>query len=84
MLTIKNKISASDVFYEMDGRKSRNIKEVLEWFREEDARDLRRSDLNKTVEGMSCLNALEGKIWKNNPKILMDEESWKHGKVTRT
>ena len=34
-------ISASDIVYEMDGRKSRHIKELLDWCREEDARDLR-------------------------------------------
>ena len=42
-------ISALDVFYEMDGRNSRYIGEVLEWYRGEDA---------------ACLNALEGKIGK--------------------
>ena len=39
-------ISALDVFYEMDGRKSRYIKEVLDWHLEEDARDLRRIALD--------------------------------------
>ena len=34
-------ISASDVFYEIQGRKSRHIKEVLDWYREEDAKNLR-------------------------------------------
>ena len=38
-----------DVFYEKDGRESRYIKEVLDWYREEDAGDLRRSDLNEKV-----------------------------------
>ena len=33
-------ISTLDVFYEMDGLESRNIKEVLDEYREEDARDL--------------------------------------------
>ena len=33
---------ALDVFYEMDGWTSRCIKEVLDWYREEDAGDLRR------------------------------------------
>ena len=37
------RISAFDVFYEMDGRESRYIKEVLDWYRDEDARDPRRS-----------------------------------------
>ena len=67
-------ISALDAFYEMDGRKSRYIGEVLEWYRGEDAGDLKRSELNELVESLTCLNALEGKIWKINPKILMDEE----------
>ena len=34
-------ISALDVFYEMDGRRSRYNKEVLDWYGEEDAGDLR-------------------------------------------
>ena len=34
-------ISASHIFCEMDGRNSRYIKELLNWYREEDARDLR-------------------------------------------
>ena len=33
-------ISALDAFYEMDGRKSRYIREVLDWYRGEDAGDL--------------------------------------------
>ena len=70
-------ISALDPFYEMDGRKSRYIGEVLEWCRGEDAGDLKGSEFNELVESLTCLNALEGKIWKINPKILMDEESWK-------
>ena len=39
------RISALDPFYEMDGRKSR-----LEWYRGEDARDLKGSELNELVE----------------------------------
>ena len=35
-------ISSLDVFYEMDGRKSRKTKEVLDWY-EEDGGDLRRN-----------------------------------------
>ena len=46
-------ISALDVFYEMDGRKARYIKEVLDWYREKDARDVRRSELNGLVESMT-------------------------------
>ena len=33
------KVSALDVFYEMDGRKSRYIRDVLDWCRGEDAGD---------------------------------------------
>ena len=40
-------ISALDPFYEMDGRKSRYIGEVLDWYRGEDAGDLKRSELNE-------------------------------------
>ena len=39
-------ISALDAFYRMDGRNSRYIGQVLEWYREEDAGDLKRSELN--------------------------------------
>ena len=55
-------ISALDPFYEMDGRKSRYIGEVLDWYRREDAGDLKRSELNELVENLTCLNAFEGKI----------------------
>ena len=34
-------ISAFDVFYEMDGRKSRYVREVLERYRGEDAGDFK-------------------------------------------
>ena len=37
-------ISALDVFYEMDGRKSRSIREVLDWYRRGDAGDHKRSE----------------------------------------
>ena len=57
-------ISTLDAFYEMDGRKSRCVGEVLKWYRGEDAGDL---------------NALAGKIWKSNQKIVMDEELVQNG-----
>ena len=31
-------------------------KKVLDWYRDEDATDLRRSELNESVECMTCLN----------------------------
>ena len=43
-------ISPLDPFYEMDGRKSRYIGEVLEWYRGDDSGDLKRSELNELVE----------------------------------
>ena len=58
----------------MDGRKSRFIGEVLDWSRGEDAGDLKRSELNELVENLTCLNALEGKFWKSNQKVVMDEK----------
>ena len=61
-------------FYEMDGRKSRHIREVFDWYRGEDAEDLKRNELNELVENMTCLNALAEKFWKSNPKIVMNEE----------
>ena len=59
-------ISALDAFYEMDGRKSRCIGEVLGWYRGEDAGDLKRSELNELVENLTCLNALERKFWRSS------------------
>ena len=73
-------ISALDVFNEMDGRKSRYIRELLDWYRGEDAEDLKRSEVNELVENMACLSALAGKICKSNPKIVTDEKSWKEWK----
>ena len=68
----------------MGGRKSRYINEVLDWYRQEDARHLRRDELNDLVENTTALNALEGEswkrwkiadVWKSNQKIEMDEKS---------
>ena len=70
-------MSALDAFYEMDGRKSRHIREMLDWYRGEDARDLKRRELNEVVENMTCINALAGEMWTINPKIVTDEQSWK-------
>ena len=55
-------ISTLDAFYEMDGRKSRYIRDVLDWYRGEDAGDPKRSELNELVENMTCLNALARKL----------------------
>ena len=71
------RIAALDAFYGKDGRRSRCIGEVLERYRGEDAGDLKRSELNELVENLTCLNALEGKIWKSDQKVVMDEKSWK-------
>ena len=67
-------ISAFNAFFEMDGRKSRYIGEVLEWCRGEDTGDLKRSELNELVEKLTCLNALEGKLWKSDRKVVMDDK----------
>ena len=68
-----HKFSALDAFYGKDGRWSRYIGEVLERYRGEDAGDLKRTEL---VEKWTCLNVLEKKICKVNPKIL-EETSWR-------
>ena len=44
----------------------------MEWYRGEDAGDLKKSELNELVENLTCLNALEGKIWKSDQKVVMD------------
>ena len=55
-------ISALDAFYEMDGRKSRYIGEVLDWYRGEDA-DLKRSGLNELAENFDMSQRLRGGIF---------------------
>ena len=57
-------ISALDPFYVMDGRENRHIGEVLEWYRGEDAGDLKKSELKELVENMTCLNAPDGEKFK--------------------
>ena len=57
-------ISALDASHEMDGRKSRYIGDVFDWYRGEDVGALRRSELNEMVGNLTCLNALEGKFGK--------------------
>ena len=58
----------------MDGRKSRYIGEVLEWYRGEDAGDLKVSERNKLVENLTCLNDLEEKNWKSDQEVVMDDK----------
>ena len=58
----------------MDGRESRDIGEVLEWYRGEDAGDLKTSELKELVENLTCLNALEGEIWESNQKVVMGDK----------
>ena len=74
------RISTLDAFCEMDGPMSRYIREVLEWYRGEDAEDLKRSELNQLVDNLTRLNALHEKIWKSYKKVVMVEKSWKFGK----
>ena len=59
-----------------NGQESRNIKEVLDLYREEDAGDLRRSEFNDFVESMTCLSALERKVGKVRKE--MNEEFMKN------
>ena len=59
--------SSLDVFYEMDGRDNRYIKEVFNWYR--DAVDLEVSELNELVESMT---RLDGRV-----KCEKGEKSWK-------
>ena len=70
-------IYAFDAFHEMDGR---NIREVLDWYRGEDAGDLKRSELNELVGNLNQKFMTDEKI---NPKILMDEKSWKTWKSSQ-
>ena len=53
----------------------------MEWYRGEDAGDLKRSELNELVGNLRCLNALtlsKAKIWKSNQKVVMDDKIWNH------
>ena len=43
---------------------------MLDSYRDEDAGDTRKGEVNELVENMTTLTALEGQIWK-------DEKSWK-------
>ena len=49
------------------------------WCRGEDAGDFNRSELIELVENLTCLNALERKIWKSNQKVVMNEEMPQNG-----
>ena len=66
---------------------------MLDLYRDEDARDLRRCVLNELVESMPCLNALQGWIWKceksckhekSNQNIVMTEEFVKNSVMNAT
>ena len=46
---------------------------------EEDARDVKRIESNQLVENLTCLNAREGKIWKSDQKVVMDEALVQNG-----
>ena len=62
-------ISALDALYEMDGRKSRYIGEVLEWYRGEDTGDLNRSELDELVEKLDMSQRpRREQIWKSDQK----------------
>ena len=61
----------------MDGRESRYIKEVWDWYRDEDTGDLRRNKLNEIVENWTCLNAQK---WEKLDKL---EKREKLGKLDK-
>ena len=79
-------ISALDVFHEKDERENR---EVLEWYRGEDAGDLERSELNELVENWRYvsdpgrrnwkINEKSWKTWRGNQKMVMDEDKVQNG-----
>ena len=70
-------ISALDAFYEKDGRRSRYIGECWSGIEE------KMPEISREVNEMNWLRIgyastlSRGKISKVNPKILMDEKSWK-------
>ena len=66
-------ISALDVFCEMEGREIRYIKEVLDWYRDEDAADVKKSELNEPDESMASDGKSE-KSEKSDQDNVMDEE----------
>ena len=56
--------------------KERYTKEVLDWYRGDDAGDLRRNEFNEEVASMTPLNAFSEHNWKSeksNPNIVMNE-----------
>ena len=59
-------IYALDVFKEMDGRKSRYTKKVLDSYREEYARDPSGTELSESIENMAAISILRC--------ILLDEQ----------
>ena len=63
--------SALDVLSEIDGRESRYIKEVLEWYRDEDTGDLKKSQVNELLESMTSLDV---KICEINENDVMDDK----------
>ena len=60
-------MSALDVFYEMDERRSPYIKEVLDWYRKEDAGGLRINELSDNMTDLKRRPRGEefGKVRKN-------------------
>ena len=64
-------ISVLEAFHAMDGRRSRDIKEVLDLLsRRRCGGHLRRNELSELVDNMAAFNSLKVKIWKY-------ETSWK-------
>ena len=63
--------SALDVLSEIDRRESRYIEEVLKWYRDEDIRDLKKSQVNELLESMTSLDV---KICEINENDVMDDK----------
>ena len=69
----------------------------MDWYRGEDAGDLKRSELKELVENLTCLNALErkigkvirrslrmrkvGKLGKSSQKIVVNEKLVQYGEM---
>ena len=83
LMTTRKFISALVAFYKMDGRNSRYIGEVLERYRGEDAEISREVHLMNWLRIGYVSTLSRGKFWRINPKILMDDKSWKTWKSNK-
>ena len=70
------RMPALDAFQEKDGRKSRYIGEVWDWYRGEDAGDLKKSEINELVENWTSLVQCKTQtsLWIQQARCL--SQSW--------